>query len=113
MLLIHLLVNSGSVECTFCDLFCVYSEIMFNIISLFQKLIKGGLEQKRGGGGGLDNVSKINERGNNHSVLESKNTTAFLLSTKVHFISLRTVFYIANLRGPEIFGESVRISNSV
>ena len=47
MLLIHLLMNSGSLE-TFS---CVYSEIMFNIISFFQKLIKGGVGIKARGGG--------------------------------------------------------------
>ena len=44
MLLINLFLNSGSVECTVEIFSCVYSEIMFTIISLFQKLIKGGLE---------------------------------------------------------------------
>ena len=44
MLLIHLFFNSGSAKCTFETFSCVYSEIMFTIISLFQKLIKGGLE---------------------------------------------------------------------
>ena len=35
---------SGSVECTSCNFSCVYSEIMSDIISFFQKLMKGGLE---------------------------------------------------------------------
>ena len=52
MLMIHLLMNSG----TFSG---VYSEIMFTIISLLQKLIKKGGWNKRGG---LENFSKINKR---------------------------------------------------
>ena len=48
---------------------CVYSEIMFTIISFFQKLIKGGGWNKSGG---LENISKINKRGgDDYSVLES------------------------------------------
>ena len=51
---------------------CVYSEIMFTIISFFQKLIKGGGLNKSGG---LENFSNINKReGDNYSVLESKMT---------------------------------------
>ena len=47
---------------------CVYSEIMFTIISFFQKLIKGGWNKS----GGLENFSKINKRGgDDYSVLES------------------------------------------
>ena len=49
---------------------CVYSEIMSNIISFFQKLIKGGGVGIRAGG--LENFSKINKRGGgDYSVLES------------------------------------------
>ena len=49
---------------------CVYSEIMSNIISFFQKLIKGGVGIRAGGG--LENFSKINKRGGgDYSVLES------------------------------------------
>ena len=44
LLLIHFHMNSGSIECTFVTFSCVYSGIMFTIISFFQKLIKGGLE---------------------------------------------------------------------
>ena len=40
---------------------CVYSEIMSNIISFFQILIKGGVGIRAGGG--LENFSKINKRG--------------------------------------------------
>ena len=40
MLLIHLPTNSRAVECTSWDFSSVYSEIMFTIISFFQKLIK-------------------------------------------------------------------------
>ena len=40
---------------------CIYSEIMSNIISFFQKLIKGGVGIRAGGG--LENFSKINKRG--------------------------------------------------
>ena len=39
---------------------CVYSEIMSNIISFFQKLIKGGVGIRAGR---LENFSKINKRG--------------------------------------------------
>ena len=49
MLLIHLLLNSGSVECTLETFSCVYSEITSNIISFFQKLIKGGVGIRAGG----------------------------------------------------------------
>ena len=52
----------------FSILFCVYSEITFNIISFFQKLIKGGVGIRAGG---LENFSKINKRGgDDYSVLE-------------------------------------------
>ena len=45
---------------------------MFTIISFFQKLIKGGAGIRAGGGGGLENFSKINKRGgDDYSVLES------------------------------------------
>ena len=40
---------------------CVYSETMLIIISFFQKLIKGGVGIRAGGG--LENFSKINKRG--------------------------------------------------
>ena len=43
---------------------------MSNVISFFQKLIKGGWNKS--GGGGLENFSKINARGgDDYSVLES------------------------------------------
>ena len=48
---------------------CVYSEIMSNIISFFQKLIKGGVGIRAGR---LENFSKINKRGDDYSVLERK-----------------------------------------
>ena len=50
---------------------CVYSEIMFTIISFFQILIKGGVGIRAGG---LENFSKINKRGggDDYLVLESK-----------------------------------------
>ena len=60
MLLIHLLMNSGSVECTFETFSRVYSDIIFPIISFFQKLIKGGLNNS---GGGVGKFSKITKRG--------------------------------------------------
>ena len=45
---------------------------MSNIISFFQKVIKGGVGI-RAGGGGLENFLKINKRGgDDYSVLESK-----------------------------------------
>ena len=59
MLLLHLFLNSGSVECTFETFSCVYSEIMFTIISLYQKLIKGGLEYDQG----IGKFSEINKWG--------------------------------------------------
>ena len=49
---------------------CVYSEIMFTIISFFQKLIIGGGVGIRAVG--LENFSKINKGGgDDYSVLES------------------------------------------
>ena len=42
---------------------------MSNIISFFQLLIKGGVGIRAGG---LENFSKINKRGDDYSVLESK-----------------------------------------
>ena len=48
---------------------CVYSETMLTIISFFQKLIKGGGVGIRAGG--LENVSKVNKRGEDYSVFES------------------------------------------
>ena len=50
---------------------CVYSEIMSNFISFFQKLIKGGVGIRAGEG--LENFSRINKRGggDDYSVLES------------------------------------------
>ena len=53
---------------------CVYSEIVFTIISFFQKLIKGRGVRIRAGGG-LENFSKNNKRGgDDYSVLESSST---------------------------------------
>ena len=68
MLLIHLLLNSGSVECTSRDFSCVYSETIFTIISVFQKLIKGvGIRA-----GGWKIFQKlISGGGDDYSVLES------------------------------------------
>ena len=51
--------NSDAVECTSWDFSCVYSEIMFIIISFFQKLIKGGLQ----------NFSKINKQGGGGTII--------------------------------------------
>ena len=69
MLLIHLLLNSGSVKRTPSDsslrLFRNYA-----IISFFQKLIKGGgSEQEREGG---EIFQKLISGGDDYSVLESK-----------------------------------------
>ena len=61
MLLIHLFLNSGSVDSETSSF--VYSEIMFTIISLFQNLIKGGTGGWNKSGGGLKIFSKINKRG--------------------------------------------------
>ena len=61
MLLLHLFVNSGSVECALKTISCVYSEIMFTIISLFQKSIKGEVGIRAGRG--LENFSKTNKWG--------------------------------------------------
>ena len=75
ILLIHLLLSSVSVECTSCESSCVYSEIMFTIISFFQKLIKGGVGIRAGG---LENFSKINKwGGDDYSVLESMQRLEF------------------------------------
>ena len=60
MLLIHLFLNSGSVECTFETFSCVYSEIMSNIISFFKRINKKGVGIRAGG---LENFPKINKRG--------------------------------------------------
>ena len=47
---------------------CVYSEIMSNIISNFQKSIKGGWNKN---GGGVENFQKlISGGGDDYSVLE-------------------------------------------
>ena len=46
---------------------CVYSEIMSNIISNFQKLIKGGVERRAGGW----KIFQKLIRGDDYSVLES------------------------------------------
>ena len=56
---------------------CVYSETMLTIISFFQKLIKGGVGIRVGGG--LENFSKINKRGDDYLVLESKHRIIFTL----------------------------------
>ena len=45
---------------------CVYSEIMSNIISFFQILIKGGVGIRAGG---LENFSKINKRGGGGTII--------------------------------------------
>ena len=60
MLPMHILLNSGSVESLLETFSCVSTEIMSNIISFFQKLIKGGFGIRAGG---LENFSKINKRG--------------------------------------------------
>ena len=69
MLLTHLLLNTGSVECSFLDFFCVNSEIMFTIIPFFQKLIKGGVGTRAGGG--RKSFQKLISGGDDYSVLES------------------------------------------
>ena len=53
---------------------CVYSEIMSNIISLFQKLIKGGGVGIRAGGGWKIFQKLISGGGDDYSVLESNGT---------------------------------------
>ena len=59
--------NSGS---ALLETSCVYSEIMFTMISFFQKLIKGGGGWNKSGG--LESFQKlISEGGDNYSVLES------------------------------------------
>ena len=79
MLLIHILLNSGSVE-TFS---CVYTEIMSNIISFFQKLIKGGWNKS----GGWKIFQKlISGGGGDYSVLESK-------------LSIKIFMKISSIRG--------------
>ena len=75
MLLIHLFLNSGSVECTFETFSCVYSEIIFTIISRFQKLIKGGLEEEREG---WEIFQKFKSGGDDYSALESTGHMHFL-----------------------------------
>ena len=45
---------------------------MFTIISFSQKLIKGGVGIRAGG---LENFSKIDKRGDDYSVLESREKT--------------------------------------
>ena len=52
MLLIYILLNSGSVYTLLETFSCVYTEIMSNIISFFQKLIKGGGGWNKSGGVG-------------------------------------------------------------
>ena len=52
---------------------------MFTIISFFQKLIKGGVGIRAGAG--LENFSKINNRGDDYSVHES--TTPYGVSGRV------------------------------
>ena len=42
---------------------------MSNIISFFQKLIKGGGVGIRAGGGGLENFSKINKQGGGGTII--------------------------------------------
>ena len=69
MLLIHLLLSSVSVECSSCDSFLRLFRNYVTIISFFQKLIKGGVGIRAGG---LESFSKINKRGDDYSVLESK-----------------------------------------
>ena len=57
MLLIHALMNSsGCVECTSS---CIYSEIVFTIISFFPKLIKGGGVGIKAGGGAIIRYSRV------------------------------------------------------
>ena len=62
---------------------CVYSKIMSNIISFFQKLIKGGVGIRAGG---LENFSKINKRGgDDYSVLESRGKEHDLYSSTLKY----------------------------
>ena len=84
ILLIHLLLSSVSVECTIATLSCVYSEIMFTIISFFQKLIKGvGIRA-----GGWKIVRKlISGREDDYSVLESKRRENSKTASFRHFVN--------------------------
>ena len=70
MLLIHLLLRSVSVQCTSCDSFLRLFRNYVYYHFIFPKI------NKRGGvgirAGWLEIFSKINKRGDDYSVLESK-----------------------------------------
>ena len=69
MLLIQLLLSSGSVECSSCDSFLRLFRIYVYYHFIFPKINKRGVEIRAGD---LENFSKINKRGGgDYSVLES------------------------------------------
>ena len=63
MLLIHLLLSSVSVECTSCDSFLRLFRNYVYYHFIFPKINKRGVGIRAGGGGGLENFSKINKQG--------------------------------------------------
>ena len=67
---------------------CVYSEMMFTIISFFQKLIKGGGVGIRAGGGGLENFSQINKRGGGERLFGTREYTTCTGLTLSKFVIL-------------------------
>ena len=71
MLLIHLLLSSGSVKCTSGDFFLRLFRNYVYYHFIFPKINKGGRLDKSGGRVGK--FFKINKRGADYSVLESRN----------------------------------------
>ena len=92
MLVIHELMNTGSVECTpsdfFLQLFRNYVEIIFTIISFFQMFIKGGggwklLQKFMSGGGAIIRYSRIGSKSSN-ILAEHGNTFCVLRPDRSH-----------------------------
>ena len=65
---------------------------MSNIISFFQKLIKGGVGI-RAGGGGLENFSKINKRGGGR-LFGTREYCDWNLLHKDRFIRFNSIFFV-------------------
>ena len=78
MLLIHLLLSSVSVECTSCDSFLRLFRNYVYYHFIFPKINKRGVGIRAGG---LENFSKINNRGgDDYSVLESMGLNLYFYS---------------------------------
>ena len=73
---------------------------MSNIISFFQKSIKGGVGI-RAGGGGVGKFFKINKRGDDYSVLKSTSSSSLCIFVKkicFDFVVFKHVYIVGGFQ---------------